>query len=443
MTRSLDEAIAKVVGSGTCSGCGACCLLDPALSMALDGDGFLRPVRRGAAAPKGPDGHGVGDADDSAVVAPSAGSAVDPAARLGHVAGVDPVARFEDVCPGRIVSSPRPRGASRHPQLGSYLESWVVWATDPEIRHRGASGGALTALADWLTASGRAHRVVGAAAAPEPRRTVSVTITDRATALAAAGSRYAPVATLASPDVLDPSAAVVAKPCEAGALARMTAGLPEAERPLILSFFCAGTPSQHATDDLVRELGVEDPGAVTALRYRGCGWPGEFTVTTAEAEHRMDYRTSWGDRLGPAVQWRCKICPDGVGESADLAACDYWETDERGYPLFEEGDGRSGLLVRTERGREVLQAALDAGVLAGEPLAAEKIVAVQPGQTWRRENLWGRLVGARLGGRPTPRYRGFPLRRLALEDLRRTVRAIRGSRRRALASAASSTDRRR
>lgn len=403
MTRTLDEAISEVVGADNCSGCGACCLMDPGLSMALDRDGFLRPVRR--------DGQATADAEQ--------------------------VATFESTCPGRIVSSPRPHGASRHPQLGSYLESWVVWAADSESRHRGASGGSLTALSTWLTETGRVNRVVGAAAAPEPRRTISVTIIDKATALSAAGSRYAPVATAAVPGVLDPRGAVVAKPCEASALARMTAGRPEAERPVILSFFCAGTPSQHATDELVRELGVEDPGVVTGLRYRGCGWPGDFTVTTPEAEHRMDYRTSWGDRLGPSVQWRCKICPDGVGESADLAACDYWETDERGYPLFEEGDGRSGLLVRTERGREVLHAALEAGVLLGEPLAAEKIVAVQPGQTWRRENLWGRLVGARLGGRKVPRYRGFPLRRLALQDLRRTVRAVRGARRRALLSAAS------
>lgn len=162
-------------------------------------------------------------------------------------------------------------------------------------------------------------------------------------------------------------------------------------------------------------------------------------MTTEAGEYRTDYRTSWGERLGPAVQWRCKICPDGVGESADLAACDYWETDERGYPLFDEGDGRSGLLVRTERGRRVLHDALEAGVLLGEPLAAEKIAAVQPGQTWRRENLWGRLVGARLGGRRVPRYEGFSLWRFAVQDIRRTVRAIRGSRRRALASTADRT----
>lgn len=400
VTRTLDEAISEVERGDNCSGCGACCLMDSGLSMALNHEGFLRPVRKSGRAESDP--------------------------RV--------VSEFDRVCPGRIVSSPRPRDASRDPQLGSYLESWVVWAADPEFRYRGASGGALTALAAWLTETGQVNRVVGAAAGPQPRRTVSVAITDKETALASAGSRYAPVSNLAESTPLDPLGAVIVKPCEASALARMASTSPGAERPVILSFFCAGTPSQHATDELVRELGADDPDTVTGLRYRGCGWPGDFTVSTPEGEHRMDYKTSWGDRLGPTMQWRCKICPDGVGESADLAACDYWETDGKGYPLFEEGDGRSGLLVRTKRGQEILHAALNAGVLHGETLAAGRIAAVQPGQTWRRDNLWGRLIGARLAGRSVPVYRGFALWRPALRNLRRTVRAVRGSRRRALRS---------
>ncbi len=394
-------AIARVVDNGNCSGCGACALLDTGISMKLSPEGFMRPVREST----------------------------------GEPSSDDPVRDFARVCPGRVVSSPRPAEADRHSQLGSYLESWAVWATDPDTRFRGASGGVLTALSLWLTQSGRAATVFGAGPDANPSRTVSVRITDRETAMAAAGSRYGPVAALASSGALDPRNAVITKPCEASALDRLLKERGEEERPLILSFFCAGVPSQHATDDLVRELGVPDGEELTGLRYRGSGWPGRFTATTASREVSTDYRTSWGDRLGPTVQWRCKICPDGVGESADLAACDYWETDENGYPLFEEGDGRSGLLVRTERGREVLHAAMEAGVLEGQRIAAPGIAAVQPGQTWRRENVWGRLVGARLAGRRVPRYLGFPLRRLALEDPRRTVRAIRGSRRRARASA--------
>lgn len=368
--------------------------------MKLSPDGFMRPVRE----------------------------------FTGESRSDDPVREFARVCPGRIVSSPHPAGAERQSQLGSYLESWAVWATDPDARYRGASGGVLTALSIWLTQSGRADTVFGAGPDANPSRTVSVRITDRDSALASAGSRYGPVAALTAPGALDPRNAVITKPCEASALDRLLKERGEKERPLILSFFCAGVPSQHATDELVRELGVPDGEELTGLRYRGFGWPGRFTAMTAAREVSTDYRTSWGDRLGPTIQWRCKICPDGVGESADLAACDYWETDAEGYPLFEEGDGRSGLLVRTERGREVLRAAMEAGVLEGERIEARRIAAIQPGQTWRRENLWARLLGARLAGVRVPVYRGFPLRRFALRRPRQSFRAAKGAWRRARAA---------
>lgn len=368
--------------------------------MKLSAEGFVRPVRES-----------VGE------------SGVD-----------DPVRDFARVCPGRIVSSPSPTESDRHSQLGSYQESWTVWATDTDARYRGASGGVLTALSIWLTESGRADTVFGAGPDTNPSRTVSVRIIDRDTALAAAGSRYGPVAALTAPGALEPRNAVITKPCEASALDRLLAGRGTEERPLILSFFCAGVPSQHATDGLIRELGVPEGEELTGLRYRGFGWPGRFTATTASREVSTDYRSSWGERLGPTVQWRCKICPDGVGESADLAACDYWETDEKGYPLFEEGDGRSGLLVRTERGREVLQAAMEAGVLEGQRIDGESIARVQPGQTWRRDNLWARLLGARLAGVPVPVYRGFPLFRLAVRRPRQSFRAMKGAWRRARAA---------
>ncbi len=403
MVESLDDAIAEVVSNGNCSGCGACCLLDPHLAMALDADGYLRPVR-------------------------SAG---------GEAASSGRVEEFEQMCPGRLVRSPRPDGASRHPQLGSYLESWAVRAVDPDARYRGASGGVLTALSGWLTSSGRASTVIGAGQATDPRKTVSVEITDRETALASAGSRYAPVATASHRLALEPGAAVIAKPCEASALRRMSETRSMAEPPILLSFFCAGTPSQRATDDLVRDLSEGDKAPVTSVRYRGCGWPGDFTVTTAAGEHTMDYRTSWGDRLGPTMQWRCKICPDGVGESADLSVCDYWDVDERGYPLFEEANGRSGLLVRTERGRALLREALEEGVLVGERLAADRIADVQPGQTGRRRTLLGRLIGTRLAGVKVPAYQGFPLLRLAVENAEASLRTVRGARRRARAMRAA------
>ena len=390
MSAALDAAIADVVDEELCTGCGACCQLDSGLSMRIDEAGYARPVRT----QQSPD---------------EVGAEV-----------------FDRICPGRKLSLPHEAGQQSHPTMGRYLEAYVAWAADPEIRTRGSSGGALTALTAWRSST--TDRTVAASASPsDPRRTIPVTITSREEALAAAGSRYAPVS------VAEMSAGhgtVVGKPCEVAALRQLDAATENHDRPLYLSFFCAGTPSQLATDALVSGLGFEVGDEITDLWYRGRGWPGQFTVVGPAKEASLSYEESWGQHLGRSLQWRCKICPDGIGEFGDLTAADFWEADENGYPLFAEQSGRSALIARTDYGRSVLHEAVAAGVLCIEPLDLDDLARVQPLQVSRRSTLVGRLVGTRLSHRKVPIYRGFPLLRLAGRQLRSSVKAMRATRHR-------------
>jgi coenzyme F420 hydrogenase subunit beta len=381
---TLDAEITRVVAAGNCSGCGGCLLLDSGLRLELDDDGFGRPMRLGAS-----------------------------------TAAPDAAERFRSSCPGLVVAAQNPPGSVRHPTMGPVVAAWEAWAVDPEIRRAGSSGGTLTALASWLVSTGRAASVTGARSSPvEARRTVSVTITSRDEAIAAASSRYAPVTgALAHDD------AMIGLPCRVAAV-RAQGG----ESPILLSFFCAGTPSQRATDSLAQQLGSSSP---SSLRYRGDGWPGRFTIRREDgATASLDYEESWGAHLGRDLQWRCKICPDGVGESADIIAADLWESDERGYPVFGERDGVSALIARTARGRALVEEAISDGVLVAAPLAIERLAAVQPLQVERRSTLAGRLLGARLAGAPTPRFRGFGLFGLALPRWRAVLRVARGTYRR-------------
>ncbi|MGV9194815.1 Coenzyme F420 hydrogenase/dehydrogenase, beta subunit C-terminal domain [Microbacterium sp. MC2] len=385
----LRTRVRRVVQADACSGCGMCTLLDRGLEMSLE-SGYLRPKP-------------VSDPDQ-----------LDGAAKI-----------FDRACPGRRMDAQRPEGARRHPLLGSYFGMWVAWATDETARHGGSSGGALTALHQWLLDQDIDTRIVSAAASrTNPSRTVPVTITTREAALASGGSRYAPVAVAGSPEILASPTAVTGKPCEISAL--RAAELSE-DAPLLLSFFCAGTPSQQATEKLVRDLGGPPMDEITALRYRGEGWPGRFVASFDGGEVSTDYENSWGSTLGPATQWRCKICPDGIGESADVVAADSWDTDERGYPVFDEGAGQSALIARTPRGLAAVLAAEAAGFLQLKELAPAALAAAQPLQVNRRTFLFARMVGSIVAGRPTPRYGGFGLMRLSLSAPRTALRTARGT----------------
>ncbi|HVL62341.1 MAG TPA: Coenzyme F420 hydrogenase/dehydrogenase, beta subunit C-terminal domain [Microbacterium sp.] len=391
--QQLDAAIDRVVQRNACIGCGLCTRLDTSLELELDADGFLRPHRT----------RDLGD-----VAAGAARS-------------------FEKSCPGCRVDAVRPTGSRRHPTMGSSFGVWEAWASDDAVRYRGSSGGALTALHGWLLDSGRASTIASASAGSDARHTVPVTITTKAAALAAAGSRYAPVGVLANPDA-ESSDAITAKPCEIAAIRAMaSARAPGAPEPILLSFFCAGTSSQHATDDLLATLGVRAGEPLSDLWYRGRGWPGRFTVHGANGEASMSYEESWGGVLGPATHWRCKVCADGVGESADVVAADFWRVDGRGYPVFTEGAGSSALIARTERGREAVLAAASGGAIVVRPISMSALANVQPLQRNRRTSLFGRLLGSRLAGVRGPRYRGFRLWALALAHPLLNLRAARGT----------------
>lgn len=345
-------------------------------------------------------------------------------------------ALFARVCPGMNVKAGRHAGAVRHPILGPIHGIWAAWATDPDIRRLGSSGGTLTALAAWMVDNGHAQQVTGARRDQDPRRTVSVSITTKDEAIASAGSRYAPCSNAAMPGATDPNGAFIGKPCEATAL-RSLASARGAESPLLMSFFCAGTPSQAATNALVRELGIGDSTGLKDLWYRGRGWPGNFTVIPESGDvASTSYNDSWGRALGPNVQWRCRLCPDGVGESADIAAGDFWRANEDGYPDFTEGEGVSVLIARSSRGLDVIRRAVEDGVLELAHIDVDDVLKVQPYQVQRRRYLLGRLLGTLLTGTAVPRYRGFGLIRFTLRSPRRVWHEFRGTvRRRRVAGA--------
>lgn len=200
----------------------------------------------------------------------------------------------------------------------------------------------------------------------------------------------------------------IGKPCDVSALNCLAEAdsKTDAAFPFRLSFFCGGTPSIRGTDRILSELGCKD-SALAEFRYRGNGWPGQTTaVTTGGTTASMTYERSWGEFLSKYVQYRCKICPDAVGGSADIAAADAWYGGESGYPQFEERDGRSLVLVRSQAGQNLLDAATRLGLVAIEPLAVSEIDLMQPAQARRKRLVSSRRAAALTLLQPMPEMAG-------------------------------------
>ncbi len=309
------------------------------------------------------------------------------------------------------------------PGWGPVLEVWEGHASDEQLRYAGSSGGAASALALFCIEQGGMHGLLHIDARPDaPFLNHTVLSTTREQVLGATGSRYAPASPCDGLGMVESApdpCVMIGKPCDIAA-ARKAAELRPALRDrlgLTIAIFCAGTPSTDGTMEMLRQLGVDDPTQVESVRYRGNGWPGLATVTWRDATGAtraasMTYAESWGDILQKHRQWRCYICPDHTGEFADISVGDPW------YRAIPEGAlGHSLVLVRSERGREIVRRAMESGYLTLQRVGADIVPASQPNLLATRGALWGRLLALRLFGAPRPRFEGFATFRFWLSEL--------------------------
>ena len=320
-----------------------------------------------------------------------------------------------EFCPGATVDgdlatgSPQKSTKADH-DFGSTLEIYEGWASDSAVRNGGSSGGVLSALSLYCLEQGGFAGVVHAGMDPStPWLNANHVSRVRSEVLARAGSRYAPSDPCAGlQDIREEAGtfAFIAKPCDTSAVTALARTDPRLQAKLgaVLTFFCAGTPSTRGTLDLMAELGAR-ASAVEAVHYRGNGWPGSFRIVSRErhGERELSYQDSWS-RLTAYRPLRCNLCPDGLGRVADIACGDAW------HHFKDDGDpGRSLILVRTERGRSLLEGAIRAGYVTVQPATADDVSAAQVNLVGRRRLVFGRLLGLSLIGSPTPRFRGFHL----------------------------------
>ena len=331
-----------------------------------------------------------------------------------------------DVCPGTRVDGLPERLMAGDTKVDNVWGPWRrivrAWAADPEVRHEGSTGGVLTALGQYLLDSDRVELVLHVkASTTEPtfgERTLSFTAAD---VFAAAGSRYGPTAPLVDVhDVLDRGQplAFIAKPCDIAAL-RNWARHDERVDQLVRSWLtpvCGGYGPPQFTDAFLDRVGVTR-AELTGFRYRGRGCPGPTRVETADRVEERHYLDYWGDDATQwSLPWRCKICPDGIGESADLAASDTWPGGSPTREDSESDPGTNAVIARTVAGQELLEAAARDGAITIEyDITPDDMSIYQPHQMHKKYAVAPRFEGLDDMGRIVPATNGLRLAELAAE----------------------------
>lgn len=371
-----------VLKSNLCCGCGLCASISKhQIEMSFDSLGFLRPTE-------------VGSVEKRAL---------------------EIIAK---VCPGLNAKHSDNEAKEVDPFLGPVVSVRRGFSTNKTIRFRGASGGAITGLANYLLEKKKIDFVIHTGKATSNPVINECKISSSTTDLLAnAGSRYSPSAPLDRIEELiseNYKYLFIGKPCDVLALRNYSKHNRRIAENVkyMFAFFCAGVPSINATRRLLSELGFQED-SIADLRYRGCGWPGVFVVRSANGEEQeMSYNESWG-KLGRSLQFRCKICADGTGESADLSFGDAWLIGEDGRPDFSERDGISFIVSRNSVGEALIRESITGGAIAAVDSNVHDIEQAQPYQYSRKQSTLSRLVALRLLFRKCPSYNMEELRALS------------------------------
>ena len=381
----------KIVEDGLCLGCGICAAIAPdAITIERGDDGDLRPFANE--------------------------SFTDEA--MAIVNQICPSLRIEGIPPALGEAAP-------HQDViwGPYHEMSLAYASEPQIRHEASTAGILTMLAIALVETGKVDGILHVKASDKPANFGVATISrNRQEILAGAGSRYGPTAALVTlEEVLSSSEqfAVVAKPCDLNAL-RNLAHLDKRVNERIsyfLTMLCGGFLPDEAFRDFLTDHDLPDEG-VSAVRYRGFGCPGPTQIAYKDGTQKnFHYLDFWGeDESQWSMTLRCKICPDGIGEAADIVAGDAWQGASPDREESETDLGFNSLITRTAKGQALYQAAIDAGLITKtQRVDCDFMSAVQPHQVTKKLAGGARAAGLRRAGSVAPTQ--VDLRNEALREM--------------------------
>jgi len=319
-------------------------------------------------------------------------------------------------CPGVIARPRQLLDVEPDPVWGAHGTMALAWAGDPTVRFEAATGGVLTALGMHLVSSGQVAFVLHVGQRPGDGFDNHWVMSDTAEdVFANKGSRYGPVAPLAGVEAAlrrNEPFALIAKPCDAAALHALAAVDERVDRLCThrLVMVCGGasrlTKSVHAAAD----FGLA-PDQVDSIRYRGHGNPGPTVIFDRDGnEHTLSYLEMWADEGTWDLDSRCTVCPDALGEAADIAAADAWPG---GAPTGED-EGFNAVTAYSPAGEQLLRDAVASGALViGDPVTPREFDDLQPHQVRKKLALSARYEALAAAGKPIIDTTGLRVEELA------------------------------
>ena len=251
-------------------------------------------------------------------------------------------------------------GRTRRPEelIGPYQEIYLARATGQDSLMAGQDGGVVSALLIWGLETGQIDGAATSVLSSERQWDCEPAIvTDRAGVLAAAGSRYTysanPLALLKAAEMGLSKVALVGMGCQSSVTGMMEARRVNKWRKKIAWTFGLLCSKSFTYDGLMVEIAQSELGLdlehLARVNIKGkllfYTDTGDEVIYSLKKSHRFT-------RPG------CLHCPDFAAEHADIS-----------FGGLGQGDGWTLSIVRTDRGKDIWDGAIDAGVLESKRAA--------------------------------------------------------------------------
>lgn len=236
--------------------------------------------------------------------------------------------------------------------VGAYLNSYVGYSMDKEIRYHSASGGMVTQFLIWLLEKNYIDgAVVTKFDKDAPLNVKSFIATSKEEILQAKSSKYTPVALNDAIVELKKAQGsryvVVGLPCHIQGFRKAEAIDKRLKNKIVGCFaiYCSSSRTYKFTDYILRKRGI-DIKNVDYLSYRDRGNQGGLVVAGTDVngnafDYYQDYRKYCHPLRSIFVPRRCLLCIDHYGELSDISFGDI-----NIKPYNEDRIGINSIIVR-------------------------------------------------------------------------------------------------
>lgn len=288
----------------------------------------------------------------------------------------------------------------------------VGHALDPEIRSAGAGGGVITGLFWDLMKNRKVDGCIATRMQPDKpwigETFIAGTYEDL---LRSQGSRYMIIPVnhiLQRIRHLPGKYAIAALPCQVHGLRMACEEDPVLKEKIhvIIGLFCGGSLEPLVVTEMLKTRGLKT-GDISDFQFRGGKWPGKIRAVLKSGKianlHYSNYKDgAYNYLIQLYMPKRCQTCIDGSNEFSDISVSDAWTRDKQGKYKFKM---HSKILVRTQKGQQVIQAATNNRSIYINDVSKDLSYQTHKLQT-KRKGISAPLRVARMvrKGKPAPEY---------------------------------------